>query len=188
MSDPVAGLPFRYSPSGPEMGNEEGAPYAPGPGMQLRLAETQGSGTTQVVQTTVDPVIEAGVAADPFEVSLTNPNKNLRYKINAMFDARSTGGGNHNIDVIPQVRYQVGGVFGPWLDFSANRWAVDNDTARTVHGNVAMTLGADLLHPVPDNCQVMSVRCAVSAGTAGLIALTNGGAAGTFYMSLAELG
>lgn len=180
---------IRLSPSGAPITNDEGGQSQPGPGFQLRLAETLSQLNVVGLPTGSQNVFQDPTPAD-IVVALANPDPNLRYKANCHLELENNTDGDSivtleieasydgqtNWNVISSVEHTIKGV-GTTPAFGQSRLvAVD----------LPMTLGSALQTAMPANAPEIALR--VTGGVNGGIVATNtGGADGNFFLSLAEL-
>lgn len=85
-------LPVRYSPSGAVIKNDAGAPFTPGPGARLRLAEAQSTmGGSLAVPAVADVIAASGFGqTDAIVMTLTLPKEGLKYRAKLSLDILCT--------------------------------------------------------------------------------------------------
>lgn len=177
---------IRLSPSGPPITNDEGGLAEPGPGLQLRLSETNCStgmaALTDAYQTVVD------LAGDPVEVSLDLPDPNKRYKVNFHCDVDQVTGAESTVQLKLIAAYD-GSTFSHQL--GENTHMVQSNVERSVAIDVAMVLGSELgfpvLAPLPAASPSIKVRVQAKAGVTGTVQIPSGGSSGNIWLSLAEM-
>lgn len=170
----------RVSPSGPDLENSGGAPFDPGVGARLRLAEAVSTiGSTTNVITTVAQVIGVVLAAtpgapqQPMSASLALPNVEKRYRAELECDVMSTLT-NANITVTLTMQTSPDGV--TWTDRVFNEHLLNFNTpgtggARTIKlvdtSRVGTQFGVNL------NDAQLAVRGTIKASGAGGICGTD---------------
>ena len=175
---------LRLSPSGPPLRGDTGSVAEPGTGFQLRLDEAAGSTVMGELTTEFQPITDIG--GHPFQVKLSTPAANKRYKFNSHFEVRSLGSDAVVVSVRAMVSYDGGSTRQKLRE---NIWELPGETNVKPGLDVPMTLGSNLFVPVPGGAPEIAItleakRSAVESGGAQI---PNGGEGGTIWLSLAEL-
>lgn len=178
---------LRLSPSGPPVTNAEGGDAIPGPGMQLRLAEAAGSTTMAAFTASYQNIVDAD--GDPFEVELSAPVANLRYRFNFHCDVDEPTGNADAVQFRVVASYDDGATFtNVWAENSHALLAnLERHCAIDVPITLGSALGATTPTPIPANTPNVKVRVQGKATTNGRAQIPNGGQSGTIWLSLAEL-
>jgi len=196
---------LRLSPSGPDLLNSAGAPFDPGPGARLRLAErtTQIDPTANIIDTT-ERIIGTSLLASPNATQtiaqLANPNKDLNYRATASLDVFNTLD-DTNVDVTLTLQASVDGGT-TWANLSYGQHGVspavtgaastdgEHDDAggyRHIWCTRPLTSGAGF--GVVAGTTSLMIRATLQADQVGAFADSrnlNGGNFGTFSLVLEE--
>jgi hypothetical protein len=132
-------IALRLAPSGPPIENSAGAPFEPGTGARLRLAEASSTvGSTTNVITTVDQVLGVQLAAapifsnGPMTTSLTGPAVNKNYRATLCCDVMSDVT-NANVKVTIGIQTSKDGI--TWTTKVQNEHWLGATTETTGAGN-----------------------------------------------------
>jgi hypothetical protein len=196
---------IRLSPSGPDIVNSGGTPFAPGPGARMRMQDLSsvigdGSVVIPTAKTTIKAAGFTGSDADALQLSMDLPKVGARYGMQLTFDVVNT---STNIDSTVDLYLEVSVDGGTtWTERASNQHhpsaAADLTTdvlsGRQVSLFVPLGLGSAL--GVVAGSPSIKVRAAAAQptylGGAGaelyspLTDVSSATSKGTFYMRLEE--
>lgn len=196
---------IRLSPSGPDIKNSGGAPFAPGPGARMRMADRSdvigdGSEVIPTAKTTIKAAGFGGSDADALTLTLDLPNAAARYGMLLTFDVVNT---STNIDSTVDLFLDVSVDGGTtWTERASNQHhpsaAADLTTdvlsGRQMSLYVPLGLGSALgvvagspsLKIRPSAAQPSYLGGAGAELYSPSTSLSSGTSKGTFYMRLEE--
>lgn len=166
----------RVSPSGPDLENSGGAPFDPGAGARLRLAEAVSTvGSTSNVITTVAQVIGVALSAaptpefGPMVTSLTLPSATKNYRAELSCDVMSD---LTNADLKVTLGIQVSPDEVTWTDLVSNEHTLGFNAADTDGGGarsmkLVATLRPGTLFDVTNGDAKLAVRGTIKASAEG---------------------
>ncbi|HXJ69876.1 MAG TPA: hypothetical protein VNM39_13280 [Verrucomicrobiae bacterium] len=180
---------IRLSPSGPNLDNAGGAPFAPGPGAQLRLVEAQCTIGGSLAVSSVPQVVGPTLGAATFNVEFADPNANLNYRATALLDVINT---STNVTASAELYIDTSTDGATWTEQASNSHLVAPGVTRQIRCDLILHSGA-ALGVVAGLALITRVRVGAAAGTANTVlaesAVTPGGDAksvGTVLLQLAE--
>ena len=166
----MLGLPIRYSPSGPVIGNNDGGEATPGVGFQLRVVDRAITAGALVFAAGAAVIPETGPA--DFILEMPNPRPGLRYSAQLLVIVQNNSAAAATFTLNSQWSTDLGG-FSPQVAASQNRTFNQlSATIASMHCTYLSTLalGSDMPTPVTSTSTSLRVQFTgqVSVGTAQL--------------------
>lgn len=134
-----ANKPIRLSPSGPNLNNAGGAPFAPGPGARLRLVEAQTTITGTLTIPTAPTTIAQQLGLTTFFLQLTQPDPNLEYRADILLDVVNP---TTNVSAQVELYLDTSTDGATWLEVASNAHVVGFSGARQIRLDKKLTAGS----------------------------------------------
>ncbi|HEY2405588.1 MAG TPA: hypothetical protein VGI10_06285 [Polyangiaceae bacterium] len=180
---------IRLSPSGPNLNNAGGAPFAPGPGAQLRLVEAQCTIGGSLAVSTVPQVIGPTLGVAGFTLEFADPNAALEYRATVLLDVINT---STNVTASAELYIDTSTDGATWTEQASNSHLVAALDARHIRCDLILHSGASL-GVVGGLALIVRARIGAASGTANTLqvesAITPGDdtkGVGTVLLQLAE--